>query len=67
MPDPDARSGGELVPLGGTIDDDQVSLEPRRFEALAAAQETEAVELLAGVFAAAATRRAAQRPLKEAA
>lgn len=68
MPDHDpSRRGGELVSLRGTIDDDEIRLEPPGLEPLAAAQEAEAVELLAGLFAAAAIRRAMQGPLKEAA
>lgn len=68
MPDPDtSRGGGELVPLRRTIDDDEVMLEPPRLEPLTAAQETEAVELLGALFAAAATRRGTQDLLNEAA
>lgn len=68
MPDSDtSRSGGELVPLRRTIDDDEFSLEPPRLEALTTAQEAEAAELLAALFAAAATGRGTQDPLKEAA
>jgi hypothetical protein len=55
------------VPLRPTIGDDDVSLEPPRLEPLTAVQEAEAVELLAGLLAAAATRRAQQGRLKEAA
>jgi hypothetical protein len=59
-------SGGELVPLRRAIDD-EVQLEPPRLEPLTAAQEAEVVELLAALFAAAATRRGAKSSLKEAA
>jgi hypothetical protein len=62
-----SRSGGELVPLRGTIDDDEIKLEPPRLEPLTAAQEAEAVELVAGLLATAARRRAGVRPRKEAA
>jgi hypothetical protein len=68
VPDADiARSGGELVPLRRTIDDDEVRLEQPRLEPLTAAQEAEAVELLAALFAATASRRTKRGPLKEAA
>ncbi len=68
MPDPDtSRSGGELLPLRPTTDHDEVGLKPARLEPLTAAQEAEAVELLAALFAAAARRRAERGPLKEAA
>jgi phage major head subunit gpT-like protein len=66
--DPDrSRSRGELVALRRTIDEDNVGLESPTLEGLTAAQEAEAAELLAALFAAAASRRAKQRPLKEAA
>ncbi len=68
MPDPEtSRSAGELVPLRRPIDDDEVGLEPPRLEPLTAAQEAEAAELLAALFAAAASRRSNRGPLKEAA
>ncbi len=68
MLDPDTpRSGGELVPLRPTTDDGEFKLEPARLEPLMAAQEVEAAELLAALFAAAARRRAERGPLKEAA
>lgn len=58
MPDNNkSRSGGELIPLRGTIDDDEIKLEPPRLEPLTAAQEAEAVELLTALLAAAARRR----------
>ena len=67
VPDPKAsRSGGELVPLRRTIDDAELRLEPPRLEPLTAAQETEATELLAVLFAA-ASRRAEESPMSEAA
>jgi hypothetical protein len=67
VPDPDtSRSSGE-VPLRRRIIDDGLRPEPARLELLTAAQEAEAVELFAGLFAAAATRRATQARLKEAA
>jgi len=62
---PDAnrsRSDGELIPPRGTIDDDEVRLEPPRLEPLTAAQEAEAAEMLAALFATAARRRAGGRP-----
>lgn len=68
MPDPDTRrGGGELVPLRRTIDDDEIKLELPRLESLTAAQEAEAVELLAALFATVACGRADARPQKEAA
>jgi hypothetical protein len=67
-PDSDASRGdGELMPLRQTSDDDEVRLEPPRLEPLTAAQEAQAAELLAALLAAAASRRAKQGPLKEAA
>jgi hypothetical protein len=62
-----SSSGGELVPLRRTIDDDELSLEPPRLEPLTATQEAEATDLLAALFATAARRRAGVRPRKEAA
>jgi hypothetical protein len=68
VPDADpSNSGGELVPLRRTIDDDELRLEPPKLEPLTAAQEAEAIELLAALFATAARRRAGVRPRKEAA
>jgi len=67
VPDPDrSRRGGELVPLRRMIDD-VVGLERPKLEPLTAAQEAEAVELLAALFATAARRQAGVRPQKEAA
>jgi hypothetical protein len=68
VPDPvPTRSGGEVVPLRRTIEDDEVRLEPPRLEALTADQEVEAVELLAALLATAARRRVGVRPHEEAA
>ena len=68
MPDPDpSNSGGELVPLRRPIDDDELRLDLPRLEPLTAAQEAEATELLAALFAAVANRRSKQHPRKEAA
>jgi hypothetical protein len=68
VPDPDLpRSGGELVPLRPTTDDREIRLEQPRLEPLTAAQEAEAVELLAALFAGAASRRAERGLLTEAA
>jgi hypothetical protein len=67
---PDAepsRSDGELVPLRRPTSDDEVGLESPRLEPLTSAQEAEAAELLAELFAAAASRRTERRPLEEAA
>jgi hypothetical protein len=68
VPDRDtSRSGGELVPLRPRINDGEIGLEPARLEPLTAAQEAEAVELLAALLAAAARRRVGALPLKKAA
>jgi hypothetical protein len=68
VPDPDpSRNGGELVPLRRTSDDDVVRLEPPRLEPLTAGQEAEVAELLAALFAAAASRQAERDPLSKAA
>jgi hypothetical protein len=67
VPDPHRpRSGGELVPLRGTIDDDEIRLEPPTLEPLTAAHEAEAAELL-GALLAAAARRVRRSQLNEAA
>jgi len=58
VPDPDAPRGGTVVPLRSTTDRDEIVLERPKLESLTAAQEAEAVELLATLFAAAAKRRA---------
>lgn len=55
------------MPLRRTIDDDELRLLPPRLELLTAAQEAEAVELLAALLAAAALRRVGIRPQREAA
>lgn len=59
MPDPDApRGGGKVLPLRPkTIDDGEIRLGPARLEPLTAAQESEAVELLTALFAAALRRQ----------
>jgi hypothetical protein len=68
VPDPDTpRSSGELVPLRPTTDDREIRLEPPRLEPLTAAQEAEAVELLAPPLAAAARRRSVVSTLRKAA
>jgi hypothetical protein len=55
-------SGGEVLPLRpATVDDREIRLAPPRLEPLTAAQEAEAVELLAALFAAASRRRSALR------
>lgn len=60
MGDNDALRGGKVTPLRGrTIDDGEVRLGPVRVEPLTAAQEAEAVELFAALFAAALRRRSA--------
>jgi hypothetical protein len=68
VPNPDTpRSGGELLPLLRTTDDRDIRLERPRLESLSAAQEAEAAELLATLFAIAARHRAGVQPQKEAA
>jgi hypothetical protein len=68
VPDPDtSRSGGELLPLRRTTDGQDIRLERPRLEPLTAAQEAEAVELLAALFASVARRRAGVRRQQEAA
>jgi hypothetical protein len=54
---PDARRGGKLVPLRAATEDGEIVLERPRLEPLTAAQEAEAVDLLAALFAAAARHR----------
>lgn len=59
MPDEDVPrgGGGELLPpRSETIDDGQIRVGPVRVEPLTAAQEAQAVELLAALLAAAARR-----------
>jgi len=69
MEDHDApRGGGKLVPLRSkTIDDGEIRLGPVRVEPLTAAQEAQAVELLAALFAAAARRGRSASRLRRAA
>lgn len=50
-----------------TIDDGEISLGPVRVEPLSAAQEAQAVELLAALFAAAARRQRGTTRLRRAA
>jgi len=67
VPDPDLpRCGGKVLPPRRMIDD-EVRLEVPRLERLTAAQEAEAVELLAALFATVARRRVGVRPQEEAA
>jgi hypothetical protein len=68
MSDPDVpRSRGEVLPLRATaVDRGGVRLGRPRLEPLTAAQQAEAVELLAMLFAAAAQSRAAGRPRRAA-
>jgi hypothetical protein len=54
---PDPRRGGELVPLRAATERGEIVLKPPRLEPLTPAQEAEAVELLAALFAAAARHR----------
>ncbi len=54
---PDFGRGGKVVPLRAVTTRDQIVLEPPRLEPLTAAQEAEAVELLAALLAAAASHR----------
>jgi hypothetical protein len=54
---PDSRRGGKLVPLRAATEGGEIVLEPPRLEPLTAAQEAEAVELLAALFAAAVRHR----------
>jgi hypothetical protein len=68
VPDSDtSRSADDLARFRRPIDDDEVRLEQPRLEPLTAVQETEAVERLAALFAAAGSRRAEGSPLPEAA
>lgn len=69
MRDEDAPRGDpKVVPLRArTIDDGEIRLGPARVEPLTAAQEAEAVELLAALFAAAARRKNLARRLRRAA
>jgi hypothetical protein len=66
LPDSEpSRLAGELVPLRRPIDDVEVTLEAPWLEPLTSAQEAEAAELLAALFAAAARRRADRGSLKD--
>lgn len=69
MQDEDAPRGDtNLVPLRPrTIDDGGIRLGPVRVERLTAAQEAQAVELLAVLFAAAARRKCSARRVRKAA
>ena len=69
MEDHDALRGGRnVVPLRSkTIDDGELRLGPVRVEPLTAAQEAQAVELLAALFAAAVRRQRGPMRLRRAA
>jgi hypothetical protein len=69
MRDEDAlRRDTKVVPLRPeTIDDGEIRLGPIEAEPLTAAQEAQAVELLAALFAAAARRKSAAACLRRAA
>lgn len=68
MTDPDASRGGTAVPSHSTtIDDGEIRLGPARVEPLTAAQEAQAVELLAALFATAARRQDLARRQRRAA
>lgn len=69
MRDDDAlRSDANLVPLRSrTIDDGEIRLGPVRVEPLTAAQEAQAVELLAALLASAAQRERFSGQLRRAA
>jgi hypothetical protein len=54
---PDSRRSGKLVPLRAATERGEIVLEPPRLEPLTPAQEAEAGELLAALFAAAARHR----------
>jgi hypothetical protein len=60
VPDRNASRSSGGLPLRRTIDDDEVRLAPPKLEPLTAAQEAEAAELLAAMFASAASRRSQQ-------
>ena len=66
---PDASSrGGAVVSFGSEmVDDGEIRLGPVRLEPLSSAEEAQAVELLAVLFAAAASRRGRVRPVRRAA
>jgi hypothetical protein len=69
MRDEDApRSDPNVVPLRArTIDDGEIRLGPVRVEPLTAAQEAQAIELLAALFAAASRRQNSAKRLRRAA
>jgi hypothetical protein len=69
MNDHDAlRDGDKVVPLRlKTIDDGEIRLGPARVEPLTAAQEAQAVELLAALLASAAHRQRFSSQLRRAA
>jgi hypothetical protein len=69
MQEDDAPRGDiNVVPLRSrTIDDGEIRLGPVRVEPLPAAQEAQAVELLATLFAAAARRQTSRARLRRAA
>ena len=69
MEDRDAlRGDGKVLSLRPkTIDDGEIRLDPVRVELLSAAQEAQAVELLAALFAAAARRQRGPTRLRGAA
>jgi len=69
MEDRDApRSGGKVLQLRPrTIDNGEIRLGPARVEALTAADEAQAVELLTALFAAAHRRQRSSTPLRGAA
>jgi hypothetical protein len=68
MQDDDAPRGGKVTPPRvRTIDDGEIRLGPLRVEPLTAAQEAQAVELLAALFAAAGRRQLPDARLRRAA
>jgi hypothetical protein len=68
VPDPNGSHDiGGLLPLRPPIDDGEIRLEPPRLEQLTVAQEAEAVELLAALYAATLRRRAERGYMQEAA
>jgi hypothetical protein len=68
MRDEDVPRGGKVTPLRTrTIDEGEIRLGPVRVEPLTAEQETQAVELLAALLAAAACRGGPRDRLRRAA
>jgi len=69
MPDDDASRGDTpMVPLRPrTIDDGEIRPDPVRVEPLTAAQEVQAIDLLAALLAAAARRNRSATRLRRAA